>query len=289
MWASLLFPLLLGAETILFPQEPGPEDFDYRTIEIFKSYNMESVLVAFHGDPSLRSSPLQKSFYLEQDGELDGRFLISNMTDRDFQYKMFCFVDYRPVPFTMDGMESLNHRVAVKGRRETVEAVAVSVEDADRDGMVDLLFVLLDEESGDYNFFYHRANVYVGGRLSQVPPGETPWRAVEEKAETTEALFWAGAREKIRVRNGEETETRFFVMLFDPEKAEVVGRHSLKIPGAGVGEAESRSLPGHSGGNLRALVVENPFMRLERERGLLVGKPQKVFLASTMEKENDDE
>ncbi len=147
------------------PERKGPENFNYKTINLFKNNFAHGLITAFLGDPSMRSTIKQASYYLTKKEVFKGKYLVGNYYDEDKEFILFCLLDYQQVELVFGDQKRVYHRLFLK-KGEEVEA-PISIGHIPK-GAHDFVLVLLDiSKKGEKiiainNAQTHRANIFSG-------------------------------------------------------------------------------------------------------------------------------
>ncbi len=147
------------------PAKPGPKSFDYKVIDAFVSSGSAGILSAFKGDPDLRATDLQLSYYMKEGSEFQAEYMIGNHTPNPMEYDVMCLVDYRQQEFQLDQKLSRVHRLQLApGERKTWPVKIASV----GKGAHDFLLLAVANPKGsrpsdlEEILLYHRANIFAG-------------------------------------------------------------------------------------------------------------------------------
>ena len=81
------------------PDKLGPNDFDYEIINSFIGSGQKGIITAFKGNPEMRATELQLSYYIKEGQPFIGEYLIGNYIGKKIELKIFCILNYHQQEF----------------------------------------------------------------------------------------------------------------------------------------------------------------------------------------------
>jgi len=295
------------------PAKPGPKSFDYKVIDALLSSGSPGILSAFKGDPDLRATELQLSYYMKEGGEFRADYMIGNLTARPLEYEITCLIDYQQQEFQLDDKLSRVHRLQLTpGERKTSTLKIASVER----GAHDFLLLAVTSKKNprpsepESLLLYHRANIFAGGYSFPA----TSWQKLREEASRSRALQIVVNKEAdigdfrplFDDRRSPSAESKYYLHLSNPKTEALRLTVLLLQKSSAVGDIRVTPLyyalnPGRDGAlevtspiatdtdSVLAVMIENPYVRLEPEPGTMLRTPTQVrpSNAITLRQERD--
>ncbi len=300
------FALSGHAAEFKLPGNPGPKSFDSKVIDAFVSSGSPGILSAFKGDPDLHATELQLSYYMKEGGEFRADYMIGNHTARPLEYEITCLIDYQQQEFQLDDKLSRVHRLQLTpGERKTSTLKIASVER----GAHDFLLLAVTSKKNprpsepESILLYHRANIFAGGYSFPA----TSWQKLREETSRSRALQivvnkeadMGNFRPLFDDRRSPSAESKYYLHLSNPKTEALRLTVLLLQKSSAVSDIRVTPLyyalnPGMDGAlgvmlpvaartdSILAVMVENPYVKLEPEPGTMTRIPTQVRPSNTI-------
>jgi len=294
MLSGLCWGLVAMAASVTLPMMEGPASFPEDVIESFVGSGEKGVIFAVKGDPSLRASRLQRTFYVAPQTSFHVDVLLANFTAEPLAYVLVPLLDYRQVEMARPFDTPL---VVQPGQRVEASLTLPSLEVGLHDLLVLAIRVISGQRGGalEYDVLSHRANVLVNASDAVILPvptvpahiTENPFPADwvilndSEFDSVTKKFFDDSSHPKqyfVHVANGNSTTERYAIVAFvtneEGNQVSAAPRY-VDVPGTSVVSVVAARSP--LSGELSVVVVQNPFARLEPEQGSLASTTELVL------------
>lgn len=297
-------------DKFILPNRLGPKNFDYKIINAFVNSGDKGILTAFKGDPEMRGTHLQLSYYLKAGESFKAEFLIGNYTDQVVDYFILCLMDYKQQEFVFNGKRATSHPVSIKPGERVIYAVTLdNIEKGAHDFLLIAVKTLRDSDNpaeADFPLLFHRANIFVESysfpRISynefyQKPSDFQVFKIVINKSQEVnhfEELYYdtKSSSDKlqfyIHINNSYSDDALHFAIVpFDDTKQisfrqldENVLYYYLKSKTKSVIKVNADLK--YQKGSLWAINIDNPYSRLETEDGRMAQIPTIVRISNTI-------
>lgn len=108
LWVFLLGGIAEGGDAFTEPATFGPQEFPYQIIETFAQSGQDGIITAVKGDPQLRASTLQQTFYAKTGEHIRLDLLIGNYSPNVLKLNIICLVDYKQISFSLGNRTQQN-------------------------------------------------------------------------------------------------------------------------------------------------------------------------------------
>ena len=145
------------------PDKLGPNDFDYEIINSFIGSGQKGIITAFKGNPEMRGTELQLSYYIKEGQPFIGEYLIGNYIGKKIELKIFCILNYHQQEFYFNDKRWEVHVIELEPKERKIYPFKINLP---HKGAYD--FILLAVRSPDFDnqinidVLYHRANIFAG-------------------------------------------------------------------------------------------------------------------------------
>lgn len=151
------------AEKFKLPDRLGPESFDFNIIDAFIRSGQPGTLWAFKGTPEMRGTDLQASYYIKNDQSFKADFLIGNYTDNPIEYLLIILIDYKQRRFLFNHDLGFSHSIRINPKERITYPLEVEI----GKGAHDFILLGINKTQGSegtevIDYLFHRANIYVG-------------------------------------------------------------------------------------------------------------------------------
>ncbi len=294
---ALLFVLFIKqGYAFEMPKEKGPTDYPQDTFATFIKSGSEGVISSFLGSADLRSNKNQVSFYESAPGDINASYLISNYTNTELEYVLFCLIDYELTPCFADNDRKIRNE-SIKSKERHVINIKISRPSI---GAHDFSIIAFDKNNASMGnvHLYHRAVFYIGSNVFREE--KTAFiEAIEDKRGGDQAVIngdKSGLNFKhaiemnikgqgfFHIRNGEDSESNYKLLAFTTKD----GFDDLRIIQSWnsfrLKPNQSAALPieiarASLNEKLFAILIENPYCKLESD-GMLLQRPSRIIVTS---------
>lgn len=302
-------PAVLQAEEFSVPGngDTSPADFDHHMIANFVASGEKGVISALLGSPELRGSRLQREFFLRDGQDFDAKYRIENHTDDPLKYHLLCFLNYVQKKCTFDNTKTSAYPVNIGVNEKKV--INITMPEIGR-GAHDFLLLAVreiphswEEPSAGFELLYRRANLWVES-------SDFPLLAMKDKVTRSQNSHIgsdlileftsvtppdvvrgdeSGQRLRVEAHAGapEGRETRLGVLIFgDLTQADIsLDEHVTKVimftnKGAAYNKILIDIHDVNHASKIWGILVQNPFIRLEREHGEISILPSDVLMSN---------
>lgn len=297
------------AKEFKLSDELGPKEFDNKVIEHFLNSGEKGILTAFKGKPEMRGTDLQLSYFLKENETFKGEYLIVNATDNPLDLMILCLVDYYQREFRLNDQLANLHFTKIKPSERTLALVELPPL---AKGAHDFILLAVNKgstEEVDYQILFHRANIFVGDltfptvryrQLGAQPAiahrTYTPLLNLHSDYNYFEPLL----TDKV----GADQMRKYFLHINNPEalpiKSALVSflngkqipiNHGTKqdVLNWSIAAKRQDKIPlmlkapsCQTGCELLVLSIDNPFVEMEPERGVMAQLPTRVRAANRL-------
>lgn len=302
---------LCSDSQFIVPDKLGPSDFDFQVVDTFLNNGGQGILTGLIGDPILRASHLQLSYYSKSGTPINAKFLMVNSTGMPIRFSIICLVDYLQQSCAFDGLTSKFYNVALEPKEKRIFPVTFPGLPEGAHDIVLLVVGFPEElESGaliqpEHPLYFYRANVFVDSYT--FPRKEA--RAIEV-ASASQALPHIVLNGKSEITNFNEISQD---KIFDTNTANYYAhvssirshptKYALTVFANGeqlpINKEETvlyYSLDARATGSIPltvqtdkklthvwAITIENPYARLEPNPAEIGPTPSRIFISNTVE------
>jgi hypothetical protein len=279
------------------PEKLGPTEFDYSTINHFLSSGQKGILTAFKGGSEMRGTDLQLSYWLTEKVSFIGEYLIMNATDESVDFMILSLIDYRQQEFFLNDRLSHRHSITVQPGEQVITKVNLAPL---QEGSHDFILLALkmpdpaaSSPEGDYLVLSHRANLFVGDlafpQVNYQPLGTNPgseqitFSPVIKKGKIKDYF--------VHINNGGNFPIKLaMITLLNGKQIPVNSDTGQQILYGEVAayrqEVLKLKLAGpncqEDGCELSVLSIENPYVVLEPEAGVMAQIPTRIRAANLL-------
>jgi hypothetical protein len=297
------------AEEYKLPDRLGPEDFDHKIIDAFIQSGQPGILSAFKGTPEMRGTNIQAAFYLKSDQSFKADFMIGNYTDNPIEYLLIVLIDYKQQRFLFNHNLGFNHSVRINPKERMTYPLEVEIGKGAHDFLLlGIKKMEVSEEAEVIDYLFHRANIYAGSTSFQkVSYGRFPQQQSEY---ASSLIFIKRPMEVDRViesmnRQLPSKASKYYIYIGNPyqnllSSALVLFSDSsqtfFRIPHRddymdvlypvldpeNTSLVEVRTFFESRSESLWAINVENPYVHLESEPGVMTQLPTYVKISNIL-------
>jgi len=267
-------------------------------IDSVKKSGDKGFLIEFQGNPKLKSSRLQLSFYSKTKGEMSGDFVIANLTDSNHNFTLAVLVDYKVTKFSTGGEEKLYVPVKIPSQQHIKLPIYLS---NISNGGHDIIIMAINSNpekdiySSDIPVLYRRANFFYKNKDM---PKITYHVANEEKNVSEYSLIVINRSNKIddftelssnidqldknnnndyfiHINNESETSSRYALVAINSNSSNPIVSENYNLPSfIKINEKRSAMIPFNTNSNdpgdkIRILLFREPTVQLEIENGVM--------------------
>jgi len=308
--ASLFFPC--AATDVVVPNKLGPSVFQRDIINAFKNSGDDGIISAFKGAPELRASNLQKTYFIQPGKQAKLDVLVSNQMPSTVKYLVLCFINYRQIEYQVgqNKLTSYSDELSIASGKEIQFQLTLPVlpEGAHNVLVVALRLDNIPDAPGSNHHLVHRANLYVGDAQLNYFKLPEKWRTAKTFRTSNVAVNNSTKINDLslnlhnnpvgkepdnihlHVRNvNEKAMTYKFIYLADfrqyplDEIAETL-ISTIEIEAGASKIFNVSGLFSISRESLEIIVVEEPFLKLEKSPGILTQIPSAVIISNRVKK-----
>lgn len=303
-----LFNIAIG-DDFEIPANLGQKNFDYKAIDYFLSSGQKGVLTAFKAEPEMHGSALQSSFYIVHN-TFRAEWLIVNKTEEPLKLQILSLLDYKQMYFYLDGNWAKKHPLFLSpDQRKIVKIVLPEIDNGAHDFIIiaaDVFNKELPEGPGQRHLFNHRANIFIGSRkfpkkdvqlVGSIPPIDnlkfSVWFDQNESVSLNsnpQPLKFSRTLSKhfLHVNNTLQTNLDFVLLAFrNIDQIPIMSAKNQDIVFFSIAGKQADSIPVSvdtkkflNSDEFMLLFIENPFLNLESQQGVMVQLPTRVRVVS---------